>query len=170
MRGCHIDSDWFYLSIKGRYFCRILDDCMREIIKEQKIRKQDKHQFNVVLIQMFMVVSELFCLYKETVERIDRFGAHEFVIHWKNHYHPSTIIKPRGFVYWMFVNCNKYHTFKFERSFVEMKEMFVGMESTITYTDSTKKSYLSNVAGWKSYCEFYSEDSEDASSSYDPIY
>ena len=169
MRSCHRDSDWFNLSIKGVEFCRILYDCMCEIIKEQKTRQQDSHQECIIKTQMFTVVSELFCLYKDTIRRTDKFGKNYFVVHWKNHYHPSTILKPQGFVYWMFNNASRFFHFKFE------KEKFVcknTVKSCTTYNSANWRVHECS-SGWKRYVNESSDDSDtnaSSSSSYEPKY
>ena len=67
MRACHEDRDWENINIKFTAWLKILDDSMSETIEEKRIRMYDQENnrdacMEFTLIQMLIVVSELFCL------------------------------------------------------------------------------------------------------------
>lgn len=103
MKNCHVDSDWIELHMDLNSWMEILDQSMIECIHEKRIRKvtyaddtDEFNQFNVMKLQMFVVVSELFCL------RLLFIYRQEYCIHWKNHYHPEQIFGRDKFIWWLF--------------------------------------------------------------------
>lgn len=134
MRNCHIDSDWdenIYIPIEN--WIQILNKCMIETITEKKIRKiinpqQDKefNQFDITLLQLLVVVSELFC--------IKAWCIHEenYVIHWKNHYHEEQIYPPNKFIWWI------YETTKSSWTFHTYFQSCTQNNTTVTFTDKDR--------------------------------
>lgn len=119
MRACQVDCDWDFVNIDFVSWLKILDTSIISVIHSQKIKVFEECRratcMQFMLTQMLVVVSELFCLKYRYVRDVEMNNGDmsAVVIHWKNHYHPKTVLKNNDFIKWVFHHYQSTYTFTF---------------------------------------------------------
>ena len=134
MQNCRMDSDWEHVKMNFKDWLRILNKCMKETIIEKRIRKQEVCQdFRVILLQMIIVVSELFCILEQHVLKYNKSRKYtDLYINFKNHYYPKSIYNSSEFIWFIFTASRanfKSESFTFRHSLLP----FNAPKSIITY-------------------------------------
>lgn len=133
MRNCRVDSDWEYVRMDWKSWHKILDVCMCETIEEKRIRKQDKYQNCITLIQMIIVVSELFCILEQYILQFQSNECdHDYLfVNFKNHFAPKSIYETDHFIWFAYQNLKDYG-YQFPKKFLKRNTP----NSITTYEDS----------------------------------
>ena len=149
MQNCRIDSDWEHVNISFRSFLAILNKAMMETIKEKRIRWTGNHRnidFKIILKQMIIAVSELFCILEQHVLKyqnnpLPATQAHkDLYINFKNHYYPKSIYKSSEFIWFVYEEAMCILSIKswtFQRALLPVN----APKSITTYNEETQHNY-----------------------------
>lgn len=165
MQNCRIDSDWEHVNIDFRSFLSILNEAMKQTIKEKRIRwtgNQTHIDVIIILKQMIIAVSELFCILEQYVLKYNnnpsRTAHEDLYINFKNHYYPKSIYKSSEFIWFVYDSamCTfSINLWTFQKALLPVN----APKSITTYDEKTQEDYdKRNLESYKVVVDDYEHD------------